>query len=260
MRQGKIRYVFPGSNTPSGFHSFYEEGLKGIDRIFIMKGGPGVGKSTLMRKIGTAMADRGYDVEFWQCSSDNDSLDGVLVQSLSVAVIDGTAPHVVDPRYPGAIDEIINLGEHWNDTYLREHKKEIIELTGQVGDRFTKAYDLLSQAGQLRTQWEKIYYVHVNHHKITAEAENLMDEIFCQKTPATRHLFASAVTPKGFMTFAENLTAPYPRRYILQGRPVVAKAFFWQRSLNRRSPAATLWRYIIILLPRNALNFYFSPI
>ena len=71
MRQGKAKYVFPGSNTPAGFVSFYREGLNNIERLFILKGGPGTGKSTLMRKIGLAMLERGYDVEFWQCSSDN---------------------------------------------------------------------------------------------------------------------------------------------------------------------------------------------
>ena len=61
MRQGKAKYLFPGNNTPKGFISHYHEGLRGMQQIFILKGGPGVGKSTLMRKIGTAMLERGYD-------------------------------------------------------------------------------------------------------------------------------------------------------------------------------------------------------
>ena len=93
MRQGKATYVFPGSNTSAGFLSFYREGLKAIDNVFILKGGPGCGKSTLMRKIGLNMLERGYDVEFWQCSSDNDSLDGVVIPDISAAIIDGTPPH-----------------------------------------------------------------------------------------------------------------------------------------------------------------------
>ena len=84
--------MFPGANTSWGFHSFYEENLADIEHVFVIKAGPGCGKSTLIRKIANAMVDRGHDVELWQCSSDNDSLDGVYIPDLSIAIVDGTAP------------------------------------------------------------------------------------------------------------------------------------------------------------------------
>ena len=92
-RGGSIKRIFPGGNTAQGFYSFYESVLQGMDRIFIIKGGPGTGKSSLMRRIGLAMADRGYNVEFLCCSSDNDSLDGIIISELKLAMVDGTAPH-----------------------------------------------------------------------------------------------------------------------------------------------------------------------
>jgi DNA replication protein DnaC len=67
MKKGKIRYGYPGGNTCRGFYSFFALGLKNMERIFILKGGPGTGKSTLMRKIGLEMAERGFNVDFWQC-------------------------------------------------------------------------------------------------------------------------------------------------------------------------------------------------
>ena len=33
------------------------------------------------------------------------SLDAILIQKLGVVLLDGTSPHVVDPKDPGAIDE-----------------------------------------------------------------------------------------------------------------------------------------------------------
>jgi len=45
-----------------------------------------------MRKIGEEMLERGYDVEFHCCSSDNGSLDGVVIPAIKVAMLDGTAP------------------------------------------------------------------------------------------------------------------------------------------------------------------------
>ncbi|HHV61803.1 MAG TPA: ATPase [Firmicutes bacterium] len=93
-KKGYIKKVFPGGNTPQGFYSFYDQIITpNATRILIIKGGPGVGKSTFMRKIAEEMVDRGYDVELHHCSSDNGSLDGVVIPSIGVALIDGTAPH-----------------------------------------------------------------------------------------------------------------------------------------------------------------------
>lgn len=96
--KGKLKKVFPGGNTSQGFYSFYDYIIEpDATRIFVIKGGPGVGKSTFMRKIGEAMLEKGYDVEFHCCSSDNDSLDGIVIPSIRVAMLDGTAPHGVVP-------------------------------------------------------------------------------------------------------------------------------------------------------------------
>ena len=94
MANGKLRRVYPGGNTSVGFYSYYDYILPSdARRIMVIKGGPGVGKSTFMKKIGKEMLDRGYDVEFHHCSSDNNSIDGVVIPAAQVAMIDGTAPH-----------------------------------------------------------------------------------------------------------------------------------------------------------------------
>jgi len=96
LPMGKLKKVFPGGNTSEGFYSFYDHIISPeATRIFIIKGGPGVGKSTFMRKIGEEMLSMGYNVEFHCCSSDNNSLDGVVIPEINVALIDGTAPHRV---------------------------------------------------------------------------------------------------------------------------------------------------------------------
>ena len=62
-----------------------------------------------MKTIGHEMVEKGYDVEFFHCSADPDSLDGVHIPALKLALIDGTSPHVIDPRFPGGFDESVNL-------------------------------------------------------------------------------------------------------------------------------------------------------
>ncbi len=96
MERGHIKRVFPGCNTSLGFYSFYDYiAPPDATRIFVIKGGPGVGKSTFIRGIGEALVARGMDVEFHHCSSDNSSLDGLYIPAIKVAIIDGTAPHSI---------------------------------------------------------------------------------------------------------------------------------------------------------------------
>ena len=94
---GIERHMYPGNNTPEGFFSYYQYILsqKEADKIICIKGGPGVGKSTFMKKIGESMLQEGHDVDFMHCSSDNNSLDGIVLRDKKIAMIDGTSPHVV---------------------------------------------------------------------------------------------------------------------------------------------------------------------
>ncbi len=91
----KIKRVFPGGNTADGFFSYYDYMIEQTDanHIFCIKGGPGVGKSSMMKNIGSEMIRLGYDVEFHHCSSDNNSIDGIVVPELKVAMVDATARH-----------------------------------------------------------------------------------------------------------------------------------------------------------------------
>ena len=223
MRQGKASYVFPGSNTPEGFVSFYREGLSRMETVFILKGGPGCGKSTLMRKIGLNMLERGYDIEFWQCSSDNDSLDGVLVPALAVAIVDGTAPHTLDPQFPGVVEEIVNLGEHWQGSELRQHKQEIIDINRKIGALFSAGYQKLEQAGALYQTTAEQIQPQQNSPSLDEIRQSLSDVLFHPPTPRSRHLFASAVTPRGLLSFAEVLSLRAQQRYILLGPPGCGK-------------------------------------
>ena len=94
----QIQY-FLGANSPQGFYSLYDQLLspETANAIYIIKGGPGCGKSTLMRQVAAQAAQAGETVEYILCSGDPDSLDGVVLPRLKAALVDGTAPHDTAP-------------------------------------------------------------------------------------------------------------------------------------------------------------------
>ena len=85
---------FLGANTPEGFASYYDEwlDLRRLNRLFIIKGTPGNGKSGFMRRIAERLGEKGYEGETVLCSADPKSLDGVYFPALGAAFVDGTAP------------------------------------------------------------------------------------------------------------------------------------------------------------------------
>ncbi len=221
-QKGNIKKVFPGGNTSRGFHSFYDQIIpEDAERIFVIKGGPGVGKSSFMRTIGEEFVKQGYDVELHYCSSDNRSLDGLVIKKANVALLDGTAPHVVDPKNPGAVDEILNLGEYWNESGLVKDKYEIINLNRQVSMRFHSAYRYLRAAKEMQDDMEVIIGQGVDREKLNKLKTALRSELVegienLNKNTNIRNLFDSAITPEGLVDYIDTIIQSDYKCYYLK--------------------------------------------
>lgn len=232
-----IRKMFPGAVTYQGFYSYYNYMIEPNARhIYVIKGGPGVGKSTFMKKLGQEMLDAGYDIEYHCCSSDNHSIDGLVIPALGVALLDGTSPHVVDPKNPGAVDEIINLGEYWNEPMIRQFKKEIMSCNQKVNRCFQAAYFSLKEAKIAMDEWE--FYVepcqdwnHIN--QLLFKVERDLFKAFTKGIGKSRHLFAWAHTPQGKTQFIDSLLSGVKTLYILKGQPGTGKSTFLAKLDSR---------------------------
>lgn len=86
---------FLGANSPQGFVSRFDQLDCGDPQwhTFIIKGGPGCGKSSFMRRIAELFAPHCPSMQLIACSSDPDSLDAVILPEWKVSIADGTAPH-----------------------------------------------------------------------------------------------------------------------------------------------------------------------
>lgn len=142
---------FLGANSKDGFASLYHEFAAGDgDRLHVIKGGPGTGKSGFMKKLGASAERRGYDVEYVLCSGDPDSLDGVYIPALKEGWVDGTAPHVLDPKYFGASGDYLNLGSFCRLPLSAADSAEVLRLNRAYKALYGCAYAYLSAASDLR--------------------------------------------------------------------------------------------------------------
>ena len=128
-----VTRYFLGGNTASGFVSFYGQFCRGPeDFLWVIKGGPGCGKSSFMKTIGKAAENAGLDVEYVLCSGDPDSVDGVYLPALHTGYADGTAPHVLEAVTPGAAGLYLDLGQFYDRIALQKERRAIEHLPGPV--------------------------------------------------------------------------------------------------------------------------------
>ncbi len=237
MEKGVYRY-FACANSCRGFVSLFDSVLKDKERVFILKGGPGCGKSTLMRGVGEYFLEQGEEVEYIHCSSDVSSIDGVVLANRKVAVVDGTAPHIIEPSAPGACEEYVNLGTAWNREKLVPYREEIRMLKAQISKEYQEMYQNLASAKKIHDRWEQIYLENLDFSKLNQAAENLLGLLFDtvpfagEQTKAV-HRFFGALTPDGSVNYIENLTEGLNTRYFIKGRPGCGKSTLMKKLATR---------------------------
>lgn len=149
----KIKHYLASANTGERFINQFNSILDSerLGYTFVLKGGPGTGKSTLMKKIGEHFTEKNYEVEYFHCSSDFNSLDGVRIVELNICVLDGTAPHTFDISFPQVDGEIVNLGEFVSPN-INKHAEEIFNLKKLKQNEFNSVYSNLIIAKEIENQ------------------------------------------------------------------------------------------------------------
>ena len=179
-RIGVPRY-FAATNGYQGFISYFGEIFASEDfsRIYVLKGGPGTGKSSFMKRISEHFSSLDCYVEEIYCSSDPHSLDGVIIANDSgrIALLDGTAPHERDAAIPGAIDEIINLGDGWDERFLVAQREEILSLSSEKSRSYKAAYSYLKIAGASYGFIKEVHLSNFDRLRAKNEAERLFGDI-----------------------------------------------------------------------------------
>lgn len=154
MTESTPRRYFAASNSCVGFRNYYGDIFTDTrtDRLYIIKGGPGTGKSHFMKVVARRARTLGYAVTEYACSSDPASLDGILLEKEecpTIGMLDGTAPHVREPVLPGVQEEIINLGAFWNRKHLTGQSGTIRALGAGKSSAYDRAYAYLAAAGEV---------------------------------------------------------------------------------------------------------------
>ncbi len=192
---------FAAANSYNGFISYFDKIFDSgeYDRIYVLKGGPGTGKSSLMKKISKEMTSLGCECREILCSSDPKSLDGIIIynRGKKIAILDGTAPHERDAKIPGAVDEIVNLGSCWEPGWLRAKRDMIEQLCREKSRSYSTAYSYLKIAGAASDFIYSVWSKNFDENKAKIKAEAILSNLEARDNADTETLLISSFGKDG---------------------------------------------------------------
>ena len=232
--QPEISRFFMGTSSKTGFVGFPRD-LIDVDpraHAFLIKSGPGTGKSTLMRALAADFRAQGEPVEELYCSSDPDSLDGIVLPARHVCVLDATAPHALEPKTWGVKEEIVSLGDALNTSLLAKQAEDVACAAAQNAAAHARARRLLAGVSELHFDRTRLFenalcapsvarivarLAETELNPARAEKIDNPAENSAAPTPQTcvQRRFLSAVTPKGVLTFFDTPAALCARVIVL---------------------------------------------
>ena len=213
-----VSKYFLAANSCQGFVSQFENCYNPYDnwRCYIIKGGPGTGKSSFLKKTAAKAEKENEPYVLCPCSSDPDSLDAVIFPNKKTVIMDGTAPHTVNPKYPGVCEEILNFGEFWNTESLKNNR-EIINLTDKNKELHQSASNCLLAAGKLLLDNYKIALSCTKKDEANLFAQKLIKKYIPSNSGKgyEQIRFISGITPKGIISFPSAVTDFYENTVII---------------------------------------------
>ncbi len=238
---------FLGAMTAGGFSTEFGKILN--DRkifTYILKGGAGTGKSSLMKKIAQHFEPICH-VERYYCSSDPNSLDAVVMSELGTAIVDGTSPHVFDPIVPGVSQKIVNLGEYWDSEALQAEADRITAVILANKSMLARAQRFTNAVSSIRSDTYQIGSDCLMYEKLDLFADRFKKKILGKKgngrgTKSIRQL--TALTENGIMTLTQTL-GDYFDVYLLNDLCFSATNYF----ITLLSDEATARGYDVIVCP-----------
>jgi len=144
---GSVRHYFIEAFTPYGHCSLLSNLLKDMKYTYFLSGGPGTGKSTMIKLIGIELIDRGYDVDYVRSVREPDSVAGLFVPKQKLGLLDKNEFIIPESTigYQSEItfDNFCNKSRRERlETRIEEHEKRLIEMERDIILQLQKDYKI----------------------------------------------------------------------------------------------------------------------
>jgi len=175
-RQPHIYRRLFGTNTIEGSINIVPHLIRTVSKRYYIKGRAGTGKSVFMNKIADACLQKGYDIEYYHCSLEPNSVDMILVRTLDFCMFDSTDPHEFFPEHKH--DKVIDLYEAAVTPGTDEkYAENIKEITQAYKAYMKKGINSLKKAGDILRAIENEYFAYIDTEKLKQYCKNITKQL-----------------------------------------------------------------------------------
>jgi hypothetical protein len=173
----KDRHMFGSAITPNGLVNEYETILQDCSKLYLIKGSPGTGKSTLIETIFKTAQRYGLDTEVFHCAFDPRKLDALYIPHLQIGVLNVSPPIKFDASKIDSNPKIIDLDQHVNLKIMSTYETEIKNADKRFWASIHRAVDYINKAKKLHDDMEKYYIPAMDFEAINARREETLQRI-----------------------------------------------------------------------------------
>ncbi len=218
--QSNVPMFFAGVSSVDGYRSHLGDIYKPDEdwRAYIIKGGAGMGKSTMMKRVAHALEEVGINTWYAPCPGDPDSVDAVIFPEIKACIMDATAPHIVNPVYPEVCEIMINLGDHCDHKKIADYAGEIIAVSKQSSLLYSRATRYIAATASLLSDSYRVACESTDMRKAADYGARLAARMLPRKNKkgSETERYLSAVTPKGHIFLGDTLNAMCDRLIIIE--------------------------------------------
>ena len=145
-----VRHYFAEGMTTRGYISLLPNMMPSWQRVYVLLGGPGTGKSTLIKVIGLELLDRGYGVDFFRSVRDPDSMAGFIMPQMGLAMLDAMEVSPLRWRAPGVVEKFIDFSIFCDELKLEKQRSEVFTIENRLQElQTTLEEELAAELGSL---------------------------------------------------------------------------------------------------------------
>ncbi len=173
-----VRYDrFMGGAFKDGNIDCIDSLSNGLSKRYFIKGRPGTGKSTFLKKVVQKSLEFGYDTEVYHCGFDALSLDMVIIRDLSLCVFDSTSPH---EKFPENVnDEILDFYTNSGLFGVDEkNEKNLFDIKTEYSELMSKAKKIMGEAHVVRDELRRSVEGYIDYEIFNNLVYEILNNIY----------------------------------------------------------------------------------